>query len=373
MTTLLIVDDDTMTRRIAENRLVKMGYQVISEKCGHDALDRIEQAQVNLVLLDQVMPELDGLSTYRLIHQKAPFLPVIMATFHGSTTLAVEFLKQGGADFIQKPVDFDVLEIKIRRILKSCGIEQEIRTSEIEKIAFQEAECMKQVIAASLSHELRTPLNFIRSVAGSLKQALLTGEIAVPSCSSRIEDLRHAWTMLNDGINELIETALIEKGEPLHLTGFSLEDLIGELVQKAQNMAFSKGFTELEAEIDPAFPLLWTDRKKLKRILLNILDNAVRYTEKGAIYIRVVHEMEKKRALISVKDSGPGVPEAIVPSVFNRFTNGLLQGDQSISGAGLYLSKKLIDLLKGEIWFESSSGKGTTFFISLPLGIGPVC
>ena len=173
--------------------------------------------------------------------------------------------------------------------------------------------------------------------------------------------------MLNEGIDDLIETALIEKGDPLQLSLFSLEDLIFELIKRAQNMAFSKGLTELKVEIDSTLPLIWTDRKKLKRILLNIVDNAVRYTEKGVIVIRAFHEREKQSVIITVKDSGPGIPSSIASSILDRFPNGFSQRDPNSSGVGLYLSKKIIDLLNGEIWFQSDPGIGTTFFISIPL------
>ncbi|MBU0995113.1 MAG: hybrid sensor histidine kinase/response regulator [Proteobacteria bacterium] len=367
MTKILAVDDDKMILKITARRLEKMGYHVIIATDGKDALKCLaaNDHSIHLVLLDHMMPEMDGITTYEQIQQINPFLPVIMTTAHGSLHLAIEFMKRGGTDFVQKPLDFDILELKIRQILKNKQIEQKIRETEIEKRIAQEAENLKNVIAASASHELRTPLNFIRGLSQSLKHAILTGDTNIRSCFPMLKDIGNAWSILNAGVNDLIEIALIEKGHPLNLDPISVPELIQELIVEAQNKAFSKGFAELSADIEKGFPILRADRKKLKRVLSNILDNAVKHTNKGTILIKAMQE--SGHVTISVSDSGMGIPENIKGSVFYQFTHGSNDGENRVSGVGLYITKKLVDLMNGTIWFESRAGEGTTFFISLPV------
>ena len=370
---ILVVDDDIITLKIAANRLGKLGFSVKTVDSGDAAIDHLKVYSCRLILLDQVMTGMDGITTYEKIREIHPFIPVIMTTAHGSMHLCVEFLKRGGKDFIEKPLDFSILNIKINHILKHAAFEQKVREAEIEKKAFKEAEHLKYIIAASASHELKTPLNFIRGISLSL-QGKLTGSFEddlFQESISQIEDIRKALSILSTGINDLLEIALLEKGHEVSNDIVAVEPLVDEILIEAQNKAYSKGLTQIVKDMDDTLPPLVTDRKKLKRALANILDNAVKYTDMGTISIAATHKND--HIVIAVNDTGIGMSKPVKDSILRSFPGSLGPSPGSpISGVGLYISRKLIDLLQGQIRLESQENEGTSVYITFPSPESPL-
>ncbi len=116
---ILIIDDTHGIRKMLSRHLRRFDYETLEAESGRDALKALREKEVDLILLDQMMPEMDGLETFENIKKEILFsIPVIMITAHGSLNLAVTFMKAGGVDFIEKPIDIDVLVIKIRQALK---------------------------------------------------------------------------------------------------------------------------------------------------------------------------------------------------------------------------------------------------------------
>ena len=116
---ILIVDDTQGIREMLSKQLRKFNYEILEAESGYDALKVLREKDVDLVLLDQTMPDMDGLETFEEIKKEILFdVPVIMTTAHGSLNLAVTFMKLGGVDFVEKPIDMDALVIKIRQALK---------------------------------------------------------------------------------------------------------------------------------------------------------------------------------------------------------------------------------------------------------------
>lgn len=139
MTRILVVDDNQGIRRMLARKLEKLGYQVTPAERGQQALDLLHAEPVDLVLLDQMMPDMDGLTTVKKIRLSQAHLPIIMITAHSSVELAVTFIKAGGTDFIEKPVDFDMLELKIRQALEIFETNQRLELARTERQQAQEA------------------------------------------------------------------------------------------------------------------------------------------------------------------------------------------------------------------------------------------
>jgi DNA-binding NtrC family response regulator len=158
MSKILIIDDSIDSQQLMTLRLKKHVKSIIAVSSGAEAIEQLKKQEVDIILLDQDMPELDGIGTLNAIKtafEKYP--PIIMVTGHGTLHLAVEFLKNGGADFVQKPIDFEILLLKIKRVLKNLYDNNRIAELEREKTEL----ALLLNASAALNHEINNPLNSI--------------------------------------------------------------------------------------------------------------------------------------------------------------------------------------------------------------------
>ncbi len=247
------------------------------------------------------------------------------------------------------------------------------RTRELEQanIRLQELDSLKSMFIATMSHELRTPLN---SIIGFTKIVLneWCGTINAEqreNLSVVLRSSKHLLALIND----LIDISLIEAGkmEP-HIIDFDLHDIISEAVN-----TFSVEIEEkdLEVSVDSIYQPMHTDRQRLLQCLLNLISNAVKFTEKGEITIRAVlcgeaTEGGARFVEVSVEDTGIGIKDADIPKLFSAFVRieSPLSSKVVGTGLGLYLTKKLVtEILKGEVRAASRYGHGSTFSMRIPV------
>jgi len=238
------------------------------------------------------------------------------------------------------------------------------------KAAAESASQTKSDFLASMSHEIRTPMNAIIGIAELLAKTPLS-----PEQDRYVQIFRRAGDNLLDLINDILDLSKVEASQlELERTGFSLNDLLGKVAEMVADRAHEKGLA-LVCEIAPNVP---SDRigdpTRLRQVLLNLLGNAIKFTQSGEVTLRVTlaAEISVPGALrFTVSDTGIGIPAEKLGTVFERFT----QADSSTtrryggSGLGLTISKRLVELMGGRIWVESGVGKGSVFSFAVPLEI----
>ncbi|GAB4544334.1 MAG: hypothetical protein OHK0023_00960 [Anaerolineae bacterium] len=233
--------------------------------------------------------------------------------------------------------------------------EQELRQSNEVKSAF----------LASMSHELRTPLNAIINYTKFVLRGMM-GDVTEKQRDT-LTKVVHSGQHLLNLINDVLDISKIESGS---LTLFvepdvNMNDLLNTAVDYAKSLLEDKPI-ELVTDIQPNMPLMIGDRKRVLQIVLNILSNACKYTEKGQI---TLHASEKDGQFkISVTDTGPGIAPEDRDAVFETFKqtkSGLRQGEGT--GLGMPISLKLAQAHHGHVWFESTLGQGSTFYVTLPV------
>lgn len=226
------------------------------------------------------------------------------------------------------------------------------------------ADRAKRNFVAVVSHELRTPMNGVLGFGGLLQKTILTTEQ-----HDYVASINQSAEAVLGLINELLDFSKIESGRvEIESVPFPLPDLVREAVHFFAPLAAQKGI-DLRSEIDPTLPaFVLGDRHRLRQILLNILSNACKFTERGHVLLRV-RTCGPAQIEFSVEDTGPGLSAAEATLIFEPFHQGEQPIGQRLSGTGLGLpiSKNLAHLLGGTLTFASQPGHGTTFTLTLPL------
>lgn len=230
--------------------------------------------------------------------------------------------------------------------------------------AAQAADRIKSAFLATMSHELRTPLNSIIGFTGILLQGL-AGPLN-PEQHKQMSMVQKSSRHLLALINDVLDISKIEAGQlDLVNTSFPLTPSIEKIVKLIVPLAEQKGIT-LEMDIAPEVATIVADQRRLEQVILNLLGNAVKFTEKGGVHVAC--RVENDQYLLSFADTGIGIRPEELPNLFQPFhqvDSGLARKHEG-TGLGLSICKKLIDLMGGSIDVASQWGQGSTFFVRLP-------
>ena len=238
------------------------------------------------------------------------------------------------------------------------------------KAAAESASRTKSDFLASMSHEIRTPMNSIMGIADLLAKTALT-----PEQDKYVQIFRRSGDNLLNLINDILDLSKVEASQlDLERTGFSLTDHLEKVIEMVAPRAQEKALT-LTCEIAPGVSNdLVGDPTRLRQVLLNLLGNAIKFTEAGEVSLKVEPDQDfavPTALRFTVSDTGIGIPKEKMSRVFERFT----QADSSTtrrfggSGLGLTISRRLVELMGGRIWVESHVGKGSLFGFAVPFEV----
>ncbi|AKG21832.1 hybrid sensor histidine kinase/response regulator [Calothrix sp. 336/3] len=352
---ILVVDDSPDNVFLIKTILEEEGYVVATAENGHRALAQVAASNFDLVLLDLMMPGMDGYEVTKNIrgNTSLPFTPILLITAHDSPNVA-QGLDLGADDFIRKPVTVDELLARVRSLLR---LKHSI--DERDEIARQ-----RQDFVSRLTHDLRTPLVAAERMLDLLQQGAL-GELS-PQMQEIITIMGRSNSNLLAMVNTLLEVYRFEAGRKnLAFFPVDLSQLLTEVAGELATLGEQKGLKIITDFSESATDMkIMGDRLELHRLFTNLVGNAIKFTDSGFIQICLIPGSTDNFLTVKVIDTGCGISEQEQNSLFERFRSGSHKG--SGSGLGLYLSRRIVEAHQGMIQVSSELGKGSIFTVTLP-------
>lgn len=352
---ILIVDDNPENVKVLGNTLREEEYNLLVAFNGLDALAILDTEPVDLILLDVMMPEIDGFELCERIKLQEDWqeIPVIFITALNDKNSVVKGLEVGGVDYITKP--FNNKEV-LARIHTHLSLR---RTQQV----LQDTLTSRDRLYAIIAHDLRSPLAAIRMMLNLLRDK----GIHTPNFDLLITQLSDSTNQTYDLLENLLLWSKSQLGDIVpdkHV--FRLEPFLNGL-QRLFALSAQKKKLNLRLSVDPALQVR-ADRDMLKTVIRNLLSNAIKFTPNGGL-ITILADEQPEEVLITVSDTGIGISEESYVKIFDnkeRITTFGTQ-DEKGSGLGLSLCFDFIEKQGGRLSVDSQEGKGSSFRIHLPV------
>lgn len=370
---VLVVDDDPVVAALMRATLENDGFSVLEATDGVEGCELYRRHRPDVLLVDVVMPRMDGYELCRELRsrEESAYVPIVVATSLDDVPSIARAYDAGATDFIPKPVNWLVLNHRIRYILRASRAFDELRRNQERLIAAKEAaeaaNRSKTDFLANMSHELRTPLNAIIGFSGMMSDCMFgpLSDKYLEYAGIIGDSGRHLLAIITDILewakadaNRLtLAEEIIDLDRVMHLSLM----VVQEMARKAE--------VECAAHIAAALPPTTGDPAKITQILVNLLSNAIKFTPAGGKVSLFIEPSPRGRGvLFRIIDTGIGmsaeqIPIALAP--FGQVDSGLNRKYDGV-GLGLPLTKRLVELHGGTIDIASEPRKGTTVTVQMP-------
>jgi signal transduction histidine kinase len=390
---LLIVDDDDVDRMAVRRALKAADFPFALTEADNCAIAilALQNQPFDCLLLDYLLPDGNALSLIQTLRETKQNLPIVVLTGQGDEQIAVEVMKAGASDYLPKAkvsparlrqmiqgairlYEAEVKVVQTNRLLRETNEHLRIKTQQLEQqrqqihlqnLQLVRASQLKSQFLATMSHEIRTPMNAIMGFS----QILLQGTKGTLTDTQHkmvqrvFDNSRHLLGLLD----RLLDFSKVESGRiEIESAAVNLPKLVLETTESLRALADQKNL-QLITHIQLDEKTIYTDADRLRQILINFISNAIKFTETGTIKVDV-SDPEAGWVAIAVQDTGMGIAAEHHDHIFEAFC----QVDQSLTrqqtgiGLGLAITKSLVELIQGEIQFESHPGSGSTFRVTLP-------
>jgi signal transduction histidine kinase len=372
---LLIVDDEEKNIKLLKAMLFSDDYQIHEAHSGEQALIAVADCCPDLILLDVMMPGINGFEVCRQLKQdeKNRMIPIVMVTALKDKEHRIKAMEGGADDFLSKPVDRTELLIRVKSLLRIKFYHDNLMNS-YQEIAdknrqLQELEKTKEGLIHMIIHDLNNPLG---AISGSIEIMLNDKQDLNQNQLQLMEICLESCQNLNEMIKSLLDIHKMEEGtlQPDEKI-IDLGDLVGEVLKQFVVKAEAKQMSVVYKKSND-IPAIQVDSGLIKRVIANLLDNAIRHTPAGGKVEVSIDSFDDKNSLcIRVKDTGDGLERKYHQKVFDKFEQVRLKRSGiavGASGLGLAFCKIAVEAHGGRIWVESEgAGKGAQFCFTLPI------
>ena len=361
--TILVVEDEKVTRLVITNLLKREGFDVLSAEDGSEALRALKGQKVDLILSDIHMPIMDGFELFGKVQldpnlRPLPFIFLTSLTGQEHLMLGKEL---GVDDYLMKPIDRDVLLASIRGKLKRAATVQATRTEAIEDV--------KRQVMKLLSEEVKGSMKDVKKISSLIEDEKVT--ITREHLENLAQSVRSGGDRLQRGLDDFIMSLRIDSGEAAQQfadekSRQDLKAVLTDLVSRSSSYAKSKN-VQVVWKAPDSLPSVVGVRKLLEHMVSRIVYGAVALSNPSSS-VEVTAEVGTRELMLDVRDGGTGIGEDDVSHIFDKFPSVLRpDADQYPLGLSLFTAKRLAEISKCDLTCLSQPGRGTTFSLALPL------
>ncbi len=421
-TTILIVEDDKINAMLLTRYLQKAGYNTVTAINGEEALNLAPKIQPGLILLDVMMPGIDGFETCRRLQTNAETnaIPIIFMTARAGTPDVIKGFELGAVDYITKPFEFAEVSARINIHLSLQKLQQDLhlqndelrrenvrrqqaehelerarqeleqrvqaRTAELAQVnANLQAEIgqrkqaqaeiqaknkdlarldrLKDEFFAHTSHQLRTPLTGIVGIAESMLDGA-TGALT-PNQMYNLSILVSSGQKLTNLVNDILDLSRLKHRElNLRLKAVDIRAVTEIVCTLTQPAAYKKNL-QLNNKIPANLPLVQADENRIQQIVYNLLDNAIKFTDTGHVSVQAA--VKAAHMTVTIADTGSGIPAEQCETIFQTIDRVEMGAAYEDGGLGLPITKQLVELHGGVLRVKSVPGQGSEFTFTIPL------
>ena len=359
---LLVVDDQESNIQVVGAALGKLGFEILPATGGLQVFQRLAVRRPDLILLDLLMPGMDGFEVCRRIRENPDWaeLPIIFLSSADDKGLIVRALESGGVDYITKPFNHAELVTRVRTHLALKRARDELK---------QLAEDRDELLGI-LTHDLKNHLGGMDMSAQLLRDR--TEALADPKLRLMAENISHSSSQMLAFVKEFLANASADHGLTLKTQPVSLSDAAARAVQQHQEVAKRKQLL-LRVVLPPNGSLVQADCAALNQVLDNLLSNAIKFSPPGKQIRLTVCPPGARYVECQVQDEGPGFSENDKARMFRRYgrLSARPTGGEPSTGLGLSIVRKLVLAMQGELACESTPGNGASFAFRLPRAMIP--
>ena len=375
---VLIADDQPVDRLLMASAVRRLGHTCDVASGGEEAWQFFWSEAPDVVISDWRMPGVDGAELCRRIRaaQSESYTPFIFLTSLADKGHSREGLDLGADDYLPKPLELEDLRARLGVARRLKDYEDQrlelLAREQTARLEMERALDLRDQVLAAVSHDLRSPLAGIFGRVRLLQFRLQTAEVESENLVDELRKIELAASRMQTWLDELADAASLEVGKQLQLQTERL-DLV---VLAREVIGDARGSSTHTLELDARVSQLcgtW-DRRRLERVLSNLISNAVKYSPAGSTVTLTLDrddtDSSRPVALVQITDEGIGIPAPDLPYVFDRFFRASNAPDQTFGhGIGLHGVRQIVEQHGGSITLESALGRGTTCTVRLPLSL----
>jgi len=378
---ILIVDDNPGNLGVLFEYLSRSDFKVLVAQSGEDALELVKENMPDIILLDILMPGIDGFETCRKLKadSKTIDIPILFVSSLSETVDKIKGFEAGGVDYITNPFQqeevlariathLNIRNLKNQLEKQNKDLQKEIALRKKAEESAESANRAKSSFLANMSHEIRTPMNSIMGFTDILEQKLIDKDH-----KKYLSLIRAGGKSLLALINDILDLSKIEAGKMG--IEYKAADICAVFEEIKNIFSYKTKEKELDfiLETDPNLhsPLFF-DETRIRQVLLNLVGNAVKFTESGYVKITVKGSQPDRKQnimdiIFSVEDTGIGIPQDQRELIFEPFEQQKGQSSSKYGGTGLGLAitKRLVEMMEGTISVESMEGRGSIFTVTI--------
>ncbi|KFE71454.1 ATP-binding protein [Hyalangium minutum] len=372
----ILLADDNADMRTYLSRLLSQHWTVEAASTGAQALAAARAHPPSLIISDVMMPGMSGLELVQALRadSRTRTIPILLLSARAGEEATIQGFGSGADEYLAKPFSAKELLARVTALLTVSRLRQEAvhaeraHTEDTQRFLEESrrATRLREEMLAVVSHDLRSPLTAIRTSAELLQRLSPEGEL-LARVRKQADTIRRSADRMNRLIEDLLDLASIDAGTlSIAAQAQPAEELARDVRELFEPPAAEKG-VQLVFEVEPGL-VLWCDKERILQALGNLLSNAIKFTPPGgSIHLRAEAEAGTGAVRLSVTDTGPGIPPAEQPHIFDRYWHGA-QRKREGHGLGLSIAKGIVESHGGQIRLERTSGTGSTFSLSLPAG-----